>query len=664
MSRQPSGIPDLSRQPLAVDYIDNYAPQLHPAFAVRQSKYDPAVGRYVLSPPLTATGGVTMQKPATQGVPPTPAGGAKAAEATKGDEAESMLFWNDVFPEAMKRLQDSGVEPEGRKAAGCSIRELADWDQVYQVLERCHLDYIDDKSWAKKIKNGWRSFADNGAVPLQNASQLLIPDVQYVSPVKATIDILLDAINRAAETRRQVLENVTELEKKFSTAEQFLKVFPSDDDVLEAAISLVTSVLTAVEKMVGFFVKSRARKAISALFKGEDYESGVIGSLEDITNASNELHREATKAGWSESARNWKKAEERHAEIVEAFRQAREDVRGAREDVQGARKDFREARDNIMDHQVSVKNELKNELKNEMLSLIGGLEHNMNLRVEQAIEKGIELGRYMRSTTPQSEPEWRLTADDIWELFGVFSVEVDDTKFILERQERLPQPERATSEGVVLHSQFRAWMVAPISGKLLVEADFTIHHEISALSVVCSTLLQAFRANPRFISLAFFCGLHTDPFDHDSGPRAMLMSLIAQLVIQFPFDLGASYSQIDLSWLDWDEDPQIEDLCELFFWLIDQLPGTATVMCIIDGIHVYERKGYIEELVEALGCLLDMTLDGFVAATVKILVVSPRRTAEVREEFDEDSVLRLLTGDSLGGDVNQRMLLHRVKQRV
>lgn len=186
MSRQPSSIPDLSRQPRAVDYIDNYAPRLHPAFGECDSRYDPAVGRYVLSPPSAAPGGVAMQKPSTQGGPPTPAEGAK------GDGEDSMLFWNDVFPEAMRRLQDSGVEPEGRKAAGCSIRELAGWDQVYQVLERCHLDYIDDSSWTKKIKRGWRSFADNGAVPLQNATQLIIPDIEYASPVKATIDILLD----------------------------------------------------------------------------------------------------------------------------------------------------------------------------------------------------------------------------------------------------------------------------------------------------------------------------------------------------------------------------------------------------------------------------------------------------------------------------------------
>lgn len=324
-------------------------------------------------------------------------------------------------------------------------------------------------------------------------------------------------------------------------------------------------------------------------------------------------------------------------------------------------------------------------MKNELLSLIGGLENNMRQRLDEAMgehrmawkylmtqrlthffqnqEKGIELGWHMRASTPQPTQEWTLTAEDLWDLFGPFSVEDDDTQHIIERQERLPPRDRSTSEGVTLHSQFRSWMVAPVSGKLLVEANFTIHHEMSALSVLCSTLLQAFRTNPRFISLSFFCGLHTDPFDPDSGPRSMLMSFIAQLIVQFPFDTSALHQQVDISWSEWDEDPETDELCELFFWLISQLPATATVMCIVDGVHAYERENYLEDLVEALGCVLDMALDGFVAATVKVLIVSPRRTVEVRQEFDEDSVLHLISENVLKGDVNQRMLLHRVKSR-
>lgn len=191
----PAGIPELDRQPLAVDYIDNHAPRLHPAFAQRGSKYDPALGRYVLTAPsLTAAADEPKMQP-----PPPPSLTREASSvsqttvATEDDvtTAESMRFWDEVFPEAMERLKAKSAEPEGREAAGCSIRGLTDWRQVYQVLERCHQLYIDDSSWTKKFKKGFRSFSDHGAVPMQNAWQM-IPDVSYISPVRGTIDILFD----------------------------------------------------------------------------------------------------------------------------------------------------------------------------------------------------------------------------------------------------------------------------------------------------------------------------------------------------------------------------------------------------------------------------------------------------------------------------------------
>lgn len=50
---------------------------------------------------------------------------------------------------------------------------------------------------------------------------------------------------------------------------------------------------------------------MSALFKGEDYEKDVVDSLQDITSKSENLRHEATKADMSQSARNWKLAEQR-----------------------------------------------------------------------------------------------------------------------------------------------------------------------------------------------------------------------------------------------------------------------------------------------------------------------------------------------------------------
>lgn len=52
------------------------------------------------------------------------------------------------------------------------------------------------------------------------------------------------------------------------------------------------------------------RKALSSFFKGEDYEQDVISSLEDITEKSEALRNEATKADMSQSAKNWRLAEQ------------------------------------------------------------------------------------------------------------------------------------------------------------------------------------------------------------------------------------------------------------------------------------------------------------------------------------------------------------------
>jgi hypothetical protein len=182
----PVGAPELHRQPLAVDYIDNHAPRLHPAFAQRGSQYDPEVGRYILTSPPMAGSDNALQHPITREAsskPPCMAIGPAPAQA--------MGFWDEVFPEAMRRLTKNTEEHKDREIDGYSIRSLTGWDHVYQVLERCHQEYVDDTSWTKKVKKGWRTFSDNAAVPGQNALKL-VPDIYFLTPVRGTIDILFD----------------------------------------------------------------------------------------------------------------------------------------------------------------------------------------------------------------------------------------------------------------------------------------------------------------------------------------------------------------------------------------------------------------------------------------------------------------------------------------
>ncbi|EMR62864.1 hypothetical protein UCREL1_10194 [Eutypa lata UCREL1] len=218
----------------------------------------------------------------------------------------------------MSKLAKTYVEPKGRYGNEHSIRDLEDWDQVYQLLENCREKYLGNKGWSKNVKKGWRHFTDNIG-PLQQAWNL-VPDIDYITPIRGTVEFLMDAIRRASEARKRILQGLEKLDSMFRDIELFLVVFPSDPNVYDAGTELVVSALRAVEKLIGFYLKCKGKKALSAMFKGDEYEADVISSLDDIMAKSESLRYEATKADMSQSAKNWRIAEHRHKELVELER--------------------------------------------------------------------------------------------------------------------------------------------------------------------------------------------------------------------------------------------------------------------------------------------------------------------------------------------------------
>jgi hypothetical protein len=102
----------------------------------------------------------------------------------------SMRFWDKVFPSAMERFEDSHEEPKDRRDTAYNIRGLQDWDHVYEKLELCRRDYLDDKGWTKKVKKNWRVFSENIG-PVQEAWSL-VPDVDYITPIRGMVDFLFE----------------------------------------------------------------------------------------------------------------------------------------------------------------------------------------------------------------------------------------------------------------------------------------------------------------------------------------------------------------------------------------------------------------------------------------------------------------------------------------
>ncbi|KAJ4860155.1 hypothetical protein T069G_05143 [Trichoderma breve] len=203
---------------------------------------------------------------------------------------------------------------------------------------------------------------------------------------------------------------------------------------------------------------------------------------------------------------------------------------------------------------------------------------------------------------------------------------------------------RVRAEQVMSTSEFRDWASKAESKELLVEGNFGYDncHYISALSLLCATLTQAFRKREGYISTVFFCGCHgkddQDNDDEDVGGVAIMKSMILQLLKQhYSFDLTGIEKDIKLDSL---KDGDIDQLCGLFVWLVKRLPRDLILVCIIDGAVHFEIDAFEDGLQKVIKCLLSLSKDNTVPIPVKVLVTSPipiEKTAYLfRGEGDED----------------------------
>lgn len=207
---------------------------------------------------------------------------------------------------------------------------------------------------------------------------------------------------------------------------------------------------------------------------------------------------------------------------------------------------------------------------------------------------------------------------------------------ISEKKNRLNPEQREKAESIVQNGQFKNWVVSTASKILLIHGNFRDgNQKVSALSSFCATLTEALRADCRFLPLIFFCGSHLDD-DPGAGGFLMIVSLVVQLLSQQDFDMRLLPYEVYDALDRWGD---ISAFCSLFEWLLCQLPDDVTVFCLIDGAVYYEREEFVHGMSEVLADILEMSTDGRLPVTFKVLVTSPTPTTVVRLPFEVDDSL-------------------------
>ncbi|KAJ8130154.1 hypothetical protein O1611_g3477 [Lasiodiplodia mahajangana] len=246
-----------------------------------------------------------------------------------------------------------------------------------------------------------------------------------------------------------------------------------------------------------------------------------------------------------------------------------------------------------------------------------------------------------------SPPEELMSIEQILAWLHVRGLDTDDMEYIDTRQEGLPPVDRARAEQILSTKKFSDWVISPTSTMLLVQGDLDGTPEMSALSVLCLTFTKALRAMGNFISLVFFCGRHLDNTTNRSGGRAIIQSLITQLLTQFSIDTTGLGTNIDGDKI---KNGHVEELCKLFAWLFGRLSRHETLFCILDSIVYYERQEYQEDMSVVLASILRLVdesakSNSTTAACIKVLILSPRPTLRVRKPFDKRGLV--LSMDSM-----------------
>ncbi|RAK96588.1 uncharacterized protein BO80DRAFT_429007 [Aspergillus ibericus CBS 121593] len=200
---------------------------------------------------------------------------------------------------------------------------------------------------------------------------------------------------------------------------------------------------------------------------------------------------------------------------------------------------------------------------------------------------------------------------------------LDDINVVLKQHSACTPEVQAQSQQLLSSDEFSRWMQSTHAETLFVQGNASTigPGRVSPLSALCATLSLNFSRNSNAIVLHFFCGVHDAPYDPVAGPKGLIRSLIAQLLLtrsMFNLDFINTRSFKELI-----ESHSLFELCHTFRQLVEQLPTTATVVCIIDGVAQFESAAWLADLLEVIHTMNQTIHNPALHPIVKLLITTP-----------------------------------------
>ncbi|KAK3308296.1 uncharacterized protein B0T15DRAFT_500144 [Chaetomium strumarium] len=477
-----------------------------------------------------------------------------------------------------------------------------------------------------QVKKTYRWLADKGGEAGDLVSK--VPDMGHVSAVKAVVEVLLQAAKTASRARHTITGMVDgeDLDQTFAKIEVFLATFPDDQNIIDRSIELVACILKAVEGTIVYFLTNTFKRGAQSMPLIGNGQQPLLDTLAEIQTRSQQLINEATVSHFAATRAAMELILEdiSKIELVEIETAGRIEyiIQRGTEQVLGG---ISELKDSSFQQADKL---------NEMLSMLAQSARPW---------PPVPFPYYPYATTQQAPV---IPASTLLAVLNILGLDQTDIDVALELEGSVPPSYRNHARQIVAASQFQLWATSPGSSKLLIQGEpqRDAAQASLALSLMSASLVRGPRAlnlQERIISLVFFCGQHVESDDSPSGPAAVLRSLIAQLLLQHYADATFRPEDIDLDRL---ARGGLAELCWLFGFLVRHVAPQKTVVCVLDGLAVYDTDSFEHDMRTVLNCLLG-DLGGHVSGpAAKILATAVGGTSFDGVFGEEDESVLVLEG--------------------
>ena len=247
----------------------------------------------------------------------------------------------------------------------------------------------------------------------------------------------------------------------------------------------------------------------------------------------------------------------------------------------------------------------------------------------------------------------------------------NDLEYMLLQGRNINVSDQGQALSLLQTQQFQDWIAAQHSTVLLVDGNMdSAVARVSPMSLLCASLILGVLDNRPAISLHYFCGLHVASNNPLYGPAGLIRSLLMQLLLVSKVidvdgeSLNVDYTLFNLNFIDnhhYREDLEshnIAALCHTFKLLIDQLPLDVLVFCIIDGINLYERSEWLNDLVQIVNCLNRIAQNARLRPIFKVLMTSAGISRYIPQHIEPQQLVRIRQGRGDGKGITQRSVVN------